>query len=66
MTGTSRTGPNWTARLLIALLLVLIGAAAAVWALAKYQNAAQVLGVAPRPAAAAAQLPPSPAPPSQG
>ena len=67
MTGTSRTGPNWTARLLIALLLVLIGAAAATWALAKYQNAAQVLGVAPRPTvAAAAQLPPPPAATSQG
>lgn len=50
MTGTSRTGTSWTARLVIALLLVLIGAAAATWALARYQDAAQVLGVAPRPA----------------
>jgi hypothetical protein len=36
---------GWGARLLIALALILVGAAAATWALARYQNAAKVLGV---------------------
>ncbi|HKP34602.1 MAG TPA: hypothetical protein VJT70_07470, partial [Sphingomicrobium sp.] len=48
MNGTgTRTGIGWGARLLIALVLILIGAAAAVWALARYQPAAHFLGVAP-------------------
>ena len=48
MNGTgTRTGMGWGARLLIALVLILIGAAAAVWALAHYQPAAHFLGVAP-------------------
>jgi hypothetical protein len=51
MNGANRGGMSWTARLLVALLLVLIGAAAAVWALAHYQQAARVLGVTPAPAA---------------
>jgi hypothetical protein len=38
---------GWGARLLVALALVLIGAAAAVWALARYQPAATFLGVSP-------------------
>ena len=46
---------SWSARLLIGLTLVLIGAAAAVWALAHYDKAAQVLGVAAQPAPAVAQ-----------
>jgi hypothetical protein len=47
MNGTgTRTGMGWGARLLIALVLILIGAAAAVWALAHYQPAAHFLGVA--------------------
>ncbi|MFP5330437.1 MAG: hypothetical protein ACLGHC_09940 [Alphaproteobacteria bacterium] len=53
---------SWTARLLIALVLILAGAAAATWALANYETAARFLGVVPaetRPAASAA-LPVSP------
>lgn len=44
-TGRGRNG--WTARLLIALLLVLAGAAAATWGLARSERAAKLLGVAP-------------------
>lgn len=40
-------GMGWGARLLVALLLILCGAAAAVWALARYEPAAHFLGVAP-------------------
>lgn len=40
-------GTSWTARLLIALALILVGAAAATWALAQYEPAARLLGVAP-------------------
>jgi hypothetical protein len=43
----TRNGMGWGARLLVALVLVLIGAAAAVWALAHYRPAAKFLGVAP-------------------
>ena len=74
MNGT-RTGLGWGARLLIALLLILIGAAAAVWGLGHNQRAAQVLGVAPpqepapAPRTALANIAPpavpSPAPPPQ-
>ena len=46
---------SWAARLLIAFCLILLGAAAATWGLARYQSAARVLGVAPSPQAAAAQ-----------
>lgn len=46
---------NWTARLLIAFALILLGAAAATWGLARYQSAARVLGVAPRVQQAPAQ-----------
>ena len=48
---TSRT--SWSARLLIGLVLLLAGAAAATWALARYAPAAEFLGVAepvPEPA----------------
>lgn len=45
---------NWSARLLIALTLILAGAAAATWGLARYHKAAQLLGVAPKPVAIAA------------
>ena len=38
---------GWGARLLVGLILVLIGAAAAVWGLAHYQPAARFLGIAP-------------------
>ena len=48
MNGTgTRNGMGWGARLLVALALVLVGAAAAVWALGHYQPAARFLGIAP-------------------
>jgi hypothetical protein len=50
---------SWTARLLIALLLILAGAAAAVWGLSRYQSAARVLGVV----AASPAAPQQPQPP---
>lgn len=53
MNATSpRSRSSWSARLLIALTLIVVGAAAATWALARYDRAAQLLGVAvvpPRP-----------------
>ena len=52
MNGTARMG--WAARLLIGLVLIIVGAAIAVWALARYDKAAQFLGVsAVQPVAAA-------------
>lgn len=39
---------GWGARLLVALVLLLIGAGAAVWGLAHYRPAARVLGIVPR------------------
>jgi hypothetical protein len=66
MNGTgNRMG--WGARLLIALVFILLGAGAAIWGLAHYPPAARVLGVvpaAPQPAITApkpAVAPPSPA-----
>lgn len=44
---------SWSARLLIALTLIIAGAAAATWALARYQGAAHFLGVAPKTPAVA-------------
>ena len=38
---------GWGARLLVALVLILVGAAATVWGLAHYQPAARFLGIAP-------------------
>ena len=61
-----RSRLNWSAWLLIGLTLLIAGAAAATWALARYNRAAHVLGVAsPQPAAtapprAAAIVPQSP------
>jgi hypothetical protein len=46
MNGT-RTGMGWAARLLVALVLIIVGAAAAVWALGHYQPAARFLGIVP-------------------
>ena len=43
--GQGRLG--WTARLLIALVLILVGAAAATWALSRYEPAARLLGIVP-------------------
>ena len=50
MNGTSyRKGTGWGARLLIGLVLIIAGAAAATWALARYEPAARFLGVMPPP-----------------
>jgi hypothetical protein len=54
---------GWGARLLIAAVLILVGAAAAVWALAHYQPAARFLGVVP---AAEPALPAQPLRPRAG
>lgn len=54
---TTRAGLGWGARFLIALALLLAGAAGAAWALARYQQAARFLGVAPPPAEVAAAAP---------
>ena len=50
MNGTSSPrGTSWSTRLLVALVLLLVGAAAATWGLAHYQTAAKFLGVTPPP-----------------
>lgn len=54
---TYRNRMSWSARLLIGFVLLFAGAAAATWALARYQPAARFLGIAP------ATPPPSPARP---
>ena len=41
----NRSAMSWTQRLLIGLVLVIVGAAAATWGLARYQPAARFLGV---------------------
>ena len=46
MNGT-RTGMGWGSRLLVALVLIVLGAAAAVWALGHSERAARFLGVVP-------------------
>ena len=52
MNGSRATsGMSWSARLLIGLVLIILGAAAATWALAHYQPAARFLGVTGQPAA---------------
>ncbi len=64
MNGT-RNGMGWGARLLIALVLILLGAGAAIWSLAHYPPAARVLGVVPaRPQPVVGQPKPAVAPPS--
>src|SRR4051812_22133591 len=51
MNGTIHRGStNWATRLLVGLVLILVGAAAATWGLAHYQPAARFLGIAPAPA----------------
>lgn len=52
MNGTSyRRSPSWGTRLLIGLVLILVGMAAAAWGLARYQPAARFLGIVqPAPA----------------
>jgi len=46
MNGSAK-GMGWGARLLIALVFILLGAGAAVWGLAHYPKAAKTLGIAP-------------------
>ena len=60
MNGANRGGMSWTGRFLVALLLILIGAAATVWALAHYQPAARFLGIVPSTALQTAQRPVQP------
>jgi len=48
---------GWGARLSVALVLILVGAAAAVWGLARYQPAARFLGVTPASPQAVMQTP---------
>ena len=55
MSTSYRTGMSWSARLLIGLVLILVGAGATTWALARYQPAAQFLGVAPAQPSGSAQ-----------
>jgi hypothetical protein len=45
MNGSARSGMGWGARLLVAFVLILIGAGVAVWGLARYRPAARVLGI---------------------
>lgn len=67
MNGSAK-GMGWGARLLVALVFILLGAGAAVWSLSHYPRAARVLGVEPVPPQAAisaskpAAPPPQPAP----
>lgn len=74
MNGTSyRRSTSWSAKLLIGLLLIIAGAAAATWVLGHYRPAARLLGVAPAETASpnraavtstsAQQLAPAVAPP---
>ena len=64
--GANRTGSGWGTRLLIAMALILAGAVAAAWALARYDQAARVLGVAPveTPASTPQRAIVEPAPPA--
>ena len=57
-----RTGSNWSARLLVGLILILIGASAATWGLARYEPAARFLGVRSAPAQTAYDVRQTPQP----
>lgn len=58
----SRSGMGWGGRMLVALVLILAGAAAAVWSLAHYQPAAKFLGIVPATPQSALLPAPPPAP----
>jgi len=66
---TYRKGSSWGTRLLVGLVLILVGAAAAVWGLARYQPAARFLGivqpapVTPKPIALTSVAAAQPSPP---
>ena len=67
MNGTgTRNGMGWGARLLVALVLILAGAAAAVWGLAHYQPAVRLLGVADAPQSMVSTQPSTANPPAVG
>jgi hypothetical protein len=55
--GTYRKDMSWSTRLLIGLVLIIVGAGAATWALAHYQPAARFLGVVSAPQAPALMTP---------
>lgn len=55
---TYRTGMSWSSRLLIGLVLILAGAAAAVWSLGHYRPAARLFGIIGSPPAAPPPLTP--------
>ena len=59
-TASTRGGLSWSARLLIAIALILAGAATAAWALARYDQVARFLGIAPDPPAVTALARPQP------
>jgi len=65
--GTSRRPRGWTATLAWALLVLIIGAALAIWGLTKSDSAARFFGVAPTPEPVAARAAPPQllAPPQQ-
>lgn len=66
MNGSRATsGMSWSARLLVGLVLIILGAAAATWALAHYQPAARFLGVTTQTAAVPPQAQPFVAQPAQ-
>ena len=58
----NRTGMSWSARLLIAIALILAGAVATAWALARYEGVARFLGVTPQVQAPRVISPPQDAP----
>jgi hypothetical protein len=58
-TAGTRSGLGWGARILIGFALILAGAAAATWGLARSQEAARLLGVAPPPTTRAATVLPA-------
>jgi hypothetical protein len=62
-TAPHRTGLGWGTRLLLVIALLLAGAAGAAWALARYDQAAQFLGIRPKPQSTA--MMPSRAPPQK-
>jgi hypothetical protein len=64
MSTTYRQGRNWSTRLLIGLVLILIGAAAAAWSLAHYKPAARFLGIVPAASQSAVQPQPLATPPA--
>ena len=62
-TAPHRTGLGWGTRLLLVIALLLAGAAGAAWALARYDQASQFLGIGPKPQSTS--MMPSRAPPQK-